>query len=88
MTKLLRIFQAVQHLPVAEDFFQKEKDRRYSFSGPFSFFFNTLSDRLAIVALPQVTTPRLPSALQGGGFGRGLKNGISYTVKLDEYAQS
>jgi len=25
--KLLRIFQSVKHLPVAEDFFQKEKDR-------------------------------------------------------------
>jgi hypothetical protein len=27
VTKLLRIFQSVKHLPVAEDFFQKEKDR-------------------------------------------------------------
>ncbi len=31
-----------------EDFFQKEKDRWYSVDGPFLFFFNTLSDRLAI----------------------------------------
>ena len=27
VTKLLRIFQSVRHLPVAEDFFYKEKDR-------------------------------------------------------------
>jgi hypothetical protein len=27
VTKLLRIFASVKHLPVAKDFFQKEKDR-------------------------------------------------------------
>jgi len=52
VTKLLRIFQSVKHLAVGEDFFQKEKDRRYSVSSPFSLFFNTLSDRLAIKTLP------------------------------------
>jgi hypothetical protein len=45
---LLGIFHSVKHLPVAKDFFQKEKDRSYSVSSPFSLFFNTLSDRLAI----------------------------------------
>ena len=33
-------------LPIAKDFFQKEKDRWYPISSPFSLFFNTLSDRL------------------------------------------
>ncbi len=45
------MLQAVQFLPVVEDFFQKEKDRWYSVSSPFLFFFNTLSDRLALMAL-------------------------------------
>jgi hypothetical protein len=37
---------AAHPLPVVEDFFQKEKGRRYSVDGPFSLLFNTLSDRL------------------------------------------
>ncbi|MDB4442497.1 hypothetical protein N9219_03645, partial [bacterium] len=38
--------QAAHPLPAVEDFFQKEKGRRYSVDGPFSLLFNTLSDRL------------------------------------------
>jgi hypothetical protein len=46
-TNLIRIFQSGKHLTVAEDFFQKEKDRGETLSSPFSPFFNTLSYRPA-----------------------------------------